>query len=31
MKSLENIGLIKQQRLAVMKLSEREFEIINGI
>jgi predicted RNA-binding protein with PUA-like domain len=27
-KALENIGLIKQQRLAVMKLSKEEFKII---
>ena len=30
-KELENIGLIKQPRLAVLKLSEEEFEMINRI
>ena len=30
-KGLENIGLVKQPRLAVMKLSKEEFEIILNI
>lgn len=28
---LENIGLIKQPRLAVMKLNKEEFELINNL
>ena len=30
-KGLENIGLIKQPRLAVMKLKVEEFELINNL
>ena len=30
-KELENIGLIKQPRLAVMKLSSEEFKLIESI
>jgi predicted RNA-binding protein with PUA-like domain len=30
-KALENIGLIKQPRLAVMKLTDKEFELIISI
>jgi predicted RNA-binding protein with PUA-like domain len=30
-KGLENIGLIKQPRLAVMKLTVAEFELINNV
>ena len=30
-KKLENIGLIKQPRLAVMKLSKKEFEILLNV
>jgi predicted RNA-binding protein with PUA-like domain len=30
-KGLENIGLIKQPRLAVMKLTVAEFELINNL
>ena len=30
-KSLENIGLIKQPRLAVMKLKQEEFELLSNL